>query len=190
MQKKEDQLLEWVRAVQRGLPGADVCCHWSIKQHYKRGPEGTHSILADFLAGLAQTASSQGHDGLPSVMLVNGSGPKRPYTTVTALEMLQAGSQDATESAPLHVCFNPYFPDESDRESERQRLRAKLQAGTLHGVWLQMGSDSDLLRQGIDHVHKLCRELEVQPQLYGAHSALLNRHVFCACGVCAHKHAC
>jgi hypothetical protein len=111
VQKKDDPLVEWVQQLQDCLPAAQICCHWSIEQHYKRGPDATHPLLQDHIRAL-QT-SSQRREGLetPSLLLVNGSGPKRPYNTVTALEMLQAGHAahgNAQEPrVQIHVCFNP-----------------------------------------------------------------------------------
>ena len=100
--------MQWVQQVRDSVPHADVCCHWSIKQHYKRGADETHPQLQQHLAALQESAASSSMS--PSVFLCNGSGPKRPYNTVTALEMLSA-DQSKGHTVPVHVAFNPYLPE-------------------------------------------------------------------------------
>lgn len=41
---------------------------------------------------------------------------------------------------PLHVCFNPYFPDKADLLCERRRLEEKLKngSGLVRGIYLQV----------------------------------------------------
>lgn len=112
VQKKDDKLAESMQQLQREAPGLDICCHWAVKQHYRGGPDGTHPQLQQHL----QTCQDMAHGGhaLPSVLLVNGSGPKRPYDTVAALRMLRderARHGSSGDSVQVHVAFNPYFPE-------------------------------------------------------------------------------
>eukprot|EP00820_Chromera_velia_P029467 Cvel_2097.t1-p1 / transcript=Cvel_2097.t1 / gene=Cvel_2097 / organism=Chromera_velia_CCMP2878 / gene_product=hypothetical protein / transcript_product=hypothetical protein / location=Cvel_scaffold81:302-3193(-) / protein_length=366 / sequence_SO=supercontig / SO=protein_coding / is_pseudo=false len=47
------------------------------------------------------------------------------------------------------VAFNPFFPEEMERRAERERLRQKIATGLVSHVWVQLGSDVCLLREGL-----------------------------------------
>ena len=70
---------------------------------------------------------------------------------------------------PLHVCYNPYLPDDKDAEEERHRLRAKLATGIVAGVWLQMGSDLGRLQKGLEFLQQqLSHASASSPTIYGS----------------------
>ena len=78
----------------------------------------------------------------------------------------QAG---ATPLVPLHVCYNPYLPDDKDAEEERRRLKAKLATGLVAGIWLQMGSDLNRLQKGLDFLQQQLQQCAgAKPALYGS----------------------
>lgn len=57
------------------------------------------------------------------------------------------------------VCFNPYLPNEKDRQQEQQRLAAKLETGIVAGIYLQMGSDLSKLESGLQHLQAQLQRL-------------------------------
>ena len=110
MQKKDDRLEDSMQELQRNVPNVDICCHWAVKQHYRGGPDGTHPQFQQHLTA-CQGLQSAGQ-AAPSVLLVNGSGPKRPYDTVKALQMLHddRSKGSSSNSVEVHVAYNSYFP--------------------------------------------------------------------------------
>ena len=122
-----------MRATLEAAPGSHVCPHWSIKQHHARGAQGTHEALAADLrefASLAAEHASARAQGACDVLLIKGSGPKKAYNTVTALQRLaqdrRADSAGAAcmQGCRLHVAFNPYFP--AVREQEPAAVHTQL----------------------------------------------------------------
>ena len=76
---------------------------------------------------------------------------------------------DLTPAVPLHVCYNPYLPDDKDAEEERRRLTAKLATGLVAGVWLQMGSDLGRLQKGLEFLQQqLSQASPSPPSIYGS----------------------
>lgn len=86
-----------------------------------------------------------------------------------ALERTAAGSTPL----PLYAVYNPYLPDEADAAEERRRLKQKLASGCLAGIYLQTGSDLDLLQAGLDFLrsslqtHKVSKPGDCM-QVYGS----------------------
>ena len=84
------------------------------------------------------------------MLLVSGSGPKRPFNTLSALESLAAASPAVARDLPIYAAFNPYLSGDALKD-EHTRLRAKLLTGRICGVYLQMGTDLAALEAGIDY---------------------------------------
>lgn len=104
------------------------------------------------------------------ILLVSGGGKKRKLETVSALGML--ASNVHKPATPISVAFNPYLPDPAQMEQERHRLRQKLLSGLVSSVYLQIGSDTDRLQQGLQYIQELvedvCKDNRAKPGVLGS----------------------
>lgn len=71
-----------------------------------------------------------------------------------ALQMLKEKKDPQTDSVPIAVAFNPYFPDEADFAKEKQRLERKLQTGMVNSIYLQNGNDLQRLKEGLTFIEQ------------------------------------
>ena len=108
VQKSSDDLVGWTTMVANEVPDSEVCVHWSIKQNYNGGSKKAHAALQAFCSQLPSTPQ---HDKRP-VLLVSGGGPKRQYSTVSALSQIRDAPDDAEckRNIEWHVAYNPYIP--------------------------------------------------------------------------------
>jgi hypothetical protein len=139
------------RALQASVP------HYSLKFAYGGSPEIALRQFQEF----CEAASA-----LPTppreVLLVSGSG-KRHLDSVKCLRSLPS-----KPPIGVGVAFNPFLPERADRERERARLRLKLGTGKVSAVWLQLGSDLNLLEDGLRFVRQVLLPSHPELRVYGS----------------------
>ena len=155
--KAETPLLA-LQALQASLPRASLC---NVVPHYSLKFSGAGSAVKTLQA--FEDFCTQAHTlQVRELLLVSGSGTR----AFDSLALLRAMRLPAECAPRIGVAFNPYFPDEASRERERARLREKIQTGRVTSVWLQIGSDINLLREGLHFVLSL--PVERPLRLYGS----------------------
>jgi hypothetical protein len=132
----------------------DLCVHYAIKINYERDPDASYARLERLWLALAALPPPT------SLLLVSGGGARRRLDTVAALKRAARSPAIGQCGLPVHVAFNPYFPGTAEREEERGRLRSKLlESGSLvAGVYLQMGTDTALLRSSLAFLDAVAEE--------------------------------
>lgn len=139
--KPGESLLERAAVLRQELPDIPVCVHYSLKHQRARG---------DPVALFQQFCSEAESLGVQRILLVTGpSGPR--IDAVAILEKLK-GMHPAHGRLRLGVAFNACLPTETERVVERERLVRKLKTGLVEDVWLNCGSDTDLLEEGISFI--------------------------------------
>ncbi len=68
-----------------------------------------------------------------------------------------AACENIRAAPPIYVAFNPYFPSKAAAAEERKRLTRKLDTGLVKGIYLQMGTDMEQLKQGLDFLKDASR---------------------------------
>ena len=159
-----DEMLTWLDICFAEVPHARVCVHYSLRYNKGKGLDAKDATFQRFQAHL-DTLETRGYGHRADVLLVSGSGPKTPLDSVHCLEMLAqersgSKSKQGQRGTSLGVAFNPYYQDSAQCESERARLRRKLATRQVETVFLQFGSDLQLLTSSLEWLRG---ELEVQP---------------------------
>jgi len=156
--KPGEQLLEWAAVLRAELPQVPLCVHYSLK-HQRGGGDPTDSFL-DF-------CSRADALGISRVLLVTGPRGPRPDALDVLERLLAAGRRrgGARPATRLGVAFNACLPTIAARQVERQRLTRKLKTGLVGDVWLNCGSDLQLLEEGIEFVRTAARDLHLTNDL-------------------------
>ena len=162
---KDSPPLATLRALQDVLPPEvlrECVPHYSLKFAYDRSADVTRQSFVTFCAEAAALPTP------PRQLLpVSGSG-QRKFDTVQCLKSLP---QEHSDAIGIGVAFNPYIPDRAQRERERARLRLKVGTGRVSAIWLQLGSDLELLADGLQFLETLAAERHgaaVPLRLYGS----------------------
>ena len=137
-----------------------VVPHYSLKNGYGGSPANCLRLFEEFYSASVQLPCPP-----REILLVSGSG-SRQFDTVKCLQQLSVPSEgDAPE---IGVAFNPFFPDRPSRQRERARLIQKLATGKVSAIWLQIGSDLELLSDGLNFLReqRIARALPLR--VYGS----------------------
>lgn len=134
------------------VPEADICMHYSMKYNSARTLEEAVEKFGSFLTKAESI-------GIRSVLLVSGGGEKKSVNSLTLLQEMQRKGATAGK-VQIGVAYNPFFPNDGDRVRELQRLKDKISTSMVTSIWLQFGSDTVLLSQGLENLKRL--ELDEQ----------------------------
>jgi hypothetical protein len=84
------------------------------------------------------------------VLLVSGSIKTNEWNAAVALQKL---TKDSAESKhKVAVAYNPFFPDQKDRDQERRTLETKFQTGKVSKVYLQFGTNLEVLEEALKYL--------------------------------------
>lgn len=146
-----------VRIVQEEIGAeAEVCTHLSLKFNYAQNFDRSLQRVDGLLSGLCDL-------GQPRVLLVSGGGPKKKFNTCSVLEALAARAGALPNGLVLSAAFNPYLPA-SEMDTERTRMRDKLATGLVQEVYLQIGTDLQRLREGLEFLRSLESDMGRAPK--------------------------
>ena len=152
---KKDAMEDWCAVIAEQSPDSSVSSHWSVKYNKvadrNGGDDATYERFSSFVNSIAGD----------EVLLISGSGEKKSMDSVAALKRLK---QDRSvqpppdDAAKICVAYNPFFPNEYDRDVENDRLLKKLESGQVNKVYFQFGTDMSLLQGGLDFICKTKEE--------------------------------
>ena len=139
---KKDFLLESIKISKEEFPNIDLIPHFSILHEFKRNSVNTQESLVNFI----QTVK---YFGCKQILLVSGSQRRSTLDSLKALSMLKDNPIDFNHDVSIGIAFNPYLPG-SLFDVEILRLENKLKSGLVSSIWIQFGSDYDLLKRRIE----------------------------------------
>lgn len=144
---KTDDLISVASSVKSHFPDSDICLHYATRYHNRRHMQDTFEDFESFLSAARVL-------GISKVLLVSGGGEKKSVNSLSCLEYLQS-KQYILSGIEIGVAFNPFFSNEADICQEKLRLNAKLNTGLVSHVWLQFGTDTNLLNESLKYLNKL-----------------------------------
>ena len=139
---KKDFLLESIRIIRVEFPNIDIIPHFSIQHEFKKNRINTQDSFLKFLQYVKYL-------GCKEVLLVSGSQKRSTFDSVSALYMLKENPLFFNQDISIGVAFNPYLPDFLFDE-EILRLENKLQSGLVSSIWIQFGTDYNLLKSRLE----------------------------------------
>tara|TARA_Y100001968_G_scaffold326442_1_gene369508 strand:- start:833 stop:1681 length:849 start_codon:yes stop_codon:yes gene_type:complete len=138
---KKDFLLQSIKIAKDEFPSIDLVPHFSILHEFRKNRQNTQDSFIKFLRIVK-------HLGCKQVLLVSGSQKRTTLDSVSALSFLEANPVSHGNDLSIGVAFNPYMPAVLFDE-EIYRLEKKLESGLVGSIWLQFGTDNNLLQSRI-----------------------------------------
>jgi hypothetical protein len=122
--------------------------NYALKNHTSKVPE---KILANMDGYILQAAKSQ----VDEILIISGH-PRPKFDSLKALQRLAKQINTDPDFADLKnlkfgVSFNPYLPTPS-LEEEKERLYQKLTTGLVSSIYLQIGTDTTKLQDGLKFI--------------------------------------
>tara|TARA_B100001250_G_C19786370_1_gene784361 strand:- start:262 stop:1101 length:840 start_codon:yes stop_codon:yes gene_type:complete len=144
---KKNFLLNSIKISREEFPTIDLIPHFSILHEFKRNRFNTQTSFKEFLQVVKYL-------GCNEVLIVSGSQKRSTLDSVSILHTFKDNTLFSNCHFSLGVAFNPYLPEDSFQE-EIRRLEEKLKSNLVTSIWLQFGSDVQLLTSRIEILKKI-----------------------------------
>jgi len=139
---KKEFLLNSIKLSREEFPNIDIIPHFSILYEFRRNRVNTQNYLIKFLNVVKSLGCHQ-------VLLVSGSQKRATLDSLSALNFFKDNPLFLSDNFSLGVAFNPYLPG-CKFEEEIERLTKKLQSGIVKSIWIQFGTDIQLLESRLE----------------------------------------
>lgn len=145
-----------VLELKKRCPNLQINSTYSIKYNYSGSSLQAKTNFEQFYQQSLQAGTDQ-------ILVVSGSIKKQTET----LAMLEFIKQKNLVGIDFWVAYNPFLITKSslDQEIEDQRLAQKLSYGFVKGVYLQIGTNLEMLETGIKKVLEIGAGKENLPQI-------------------------
>ena len=143
---KKEFLLEVVKFIGIKYKNLDVIYHYSLYHQFHSNKNLSYQKFLNFVE------VNKIYNNNNEILLVSGSKKRNQFEVLNILEKLKF---DLSKNVKFGVAFNPYFVDERNYEIERNRLIDKLNYYFVQSIWLQFGSEINLLAREIDFLNKI-----------------------------------
>tara|TARA_Y100001968_G_scaffold109500_1_gene99052 strand:- start:5275 stop:6120 length:846 start_codon:yes stop_codon:yes gene_type:complete len=144
---KKEFLLNAIKIAREEFPDIDIIPHFSILHEFKRNRNNTQNSFVNFLHHIKLF-------GCKEVLLVSGSQRRSTLDSVSSLTLLKNTPFIYSNDISIGVAFNPYLP-RLLFDKEILRLEKKLQSGLVSSIWIQFGTDYQLLETRIEILKRL-----------------------------------
>ena len=134
---KKEFLLNSIKLSREEFPTIDIIPHFSILYEFRRNKFNTQNYFIKFINVVKSL-------GCQEVLLVSGSQKRATLDSVSTLLFLKDNPLFLNDNFSLGVAFNPYLSGHMFDE-EIERLANKLKSGLVSSVWIQFGTDIQLL---------------------------------------------
>tara|TARA_B100000579_G_C22615793_1_gene749484 strand:- start:22 stop:858 length:837 start_codon:yes stop_codon:yes gene_type:complete len=144
---KKEFLLNSIKISREEYPNIDLVPHFSILHEFKRNRLNTLNSFVQFLENVKGF-------GCKEVLLVSGSQKRSTLDSVSTLRHLKNNILFSKNDFSIGVAFNPYLPSFLFKE-EIVKLEEKLHSGLVRSIWIQFGTDYELLESRIEILKKI-----------------------------------
>ena len=139
---KKEFLLNSIKISREEYPNIDLVPHFSILHEFKRNRINTLNSFFEFLKYVKGL-------GCREVLLVSGSQKRSTLDSASTLKHLENNILFCQNDFSIGVAFNPYLPNILF-EQEIVKLEKKLQSGIVSSIWIQFGTNCELLESRIE----------------------------------------
>ena len=144
---KKEFLLNSIEISKQEFPGIDIIPHFSIVHEFRRNRYNTLNSLIGFIKSVREL-------GCNEILLVSGSQKRATLDSLGALNFLKDDTFFSKTDFSIGVVFNPYLP-RLLFEKETIKLEEKLNSGIVKSIWIQFGTDYNLLENRINILKKI-----------------------------------
>tara|TARA_Y100001978_G_scaffold201823_1_gene221099 strand:+ start:2441 stop:3238 length:798 start_codon:yes stop_codon:yes gene_type:complete len=140
---KKDFLLEVVEFIGKNYCELDIIYHYSLFHQYSKNKEVSYKDLVNFTKKCSKYENEE-------ILLISGSKKKKNFEVVNVLHQIKNNN-----ILKIGIAYNPYFPTGFDIEKERNNFIKKMESGVVNSIWLQFGSNINLLENEINFLNEV-----------------------------------
>ncbi len=122
----------------------NVTFHYSLYHQYSKNKENSYQ---EFLNFLKKCHSHKNYE----ILLVSGSNKKKEFDVINVLSNVK---REKNLKVKFGIAYNPYLKKYYNLTDERDRYEKKISSGLINSVWLQFGTDINLLEREVNYLKK------------------------------------
>ena len=151
---KKDFFQEAFDYINKKYKKLDVFYHYSLYHQYSKNRRISYQKFLDFIDNLNCNQNNNNN-----ILLVSGSNKKKDFDVISVLS-------DLKNEKILHnnfgIAYNPYLEKYYDNHKERDRYKEKHSSGLVNSIWLQFGTDINVLEKEINFIKKVTTERKIK----------------------------
>ena len=136
---KKEFLNETIEYIGENYKNLDVIFHYSLYHQYTKNKENSYLEFLNFIKKCKHYNNNE-------ILLVSGSNKKKNFEV---LDVLRDFKNEEYSNINIGIAYNPYLKDYYNNNEERVRLEKKFSSGLSKSIWLQFGTDINLLEKEI-----------------------------------------
>ena len=135
----------------------DVFYHYSLHHQYFKNRENSYKKFLEFIQKFNSNKNNN------RILLVSGSNKKKNFDVIKVLSDFKNESNYNTN---FGIAYNPYLEKYYRIYDERERFKQKIDSGLINSIWLQFGTDINLLEREINYIKRFNRDKKIN--IYGS----------------------
>lgn len=136
---KREFLIEIIEYIGENYKNLDVIFHYSLYHQYLKNKENSYLEFLNFIRKCKSYNNNE-------ILLVSGSNKKKNFEV---LDVLRNFKKEKNLEINIGVAYNPYLENYYNNSEERVRLEEKFSSRLTNSIWLQFGTDINLLEKEI-----------------------------------------
>ena len=161
--KKEflNQIIEYIGENYKEL---DVIYHYSLYHQYTKNSKTSYLEFQNFIAKFNYYKNKE-------ILLISGSNKRKNFEVLDVIRILKNEKNLKTN---FGIAYNPYLKKYYGLPGEKLRFENKISSGLIKSIWLQFGTDINLLESEIDFLKSSIKNLsEINHQELKFYGSLL-----------------
>ena len=139
---KKEFLNSTVEFIEENYKEFNVVFHYSLYHQYFRNKKNSSKEFLNFINKLKYNGNSK-------ILLVSGSNKRKYFEVVNVLNELK---KEDDFKMKFGTAYNPYLYKYYNLSQERERYEKKVSSGLVNSIWLQFGTDVQLLDSEIKYL--------------------------------------
>ena len=139
---KKEFLYQTLEYIGENYKNLDVIFHYSLYHQYTKNRENSYLEFLNFIKKCKFYKNKE-------ILLVSGSNKKNNFEV---LDVLRDFKNEKCSKINIGIAYNPYLKNYYDNSAERVRLENKFSSGLTKSIWLQFGTDINLLEKEIEFI--------------------------------------
>ncbi len=137
-----------IKYISKNFQEFNVTYHYSLYHQYSKNTNNSYQNFLDFVKN---SHSNRNYE----ILLVSGSNKKKNFDSIDALANLK---KEKNLKVKLGIAYNPYLKKYYKISTERERFERKISSGLINSIWLQFGTDINVLQNEVTYIKYVAKE--------------------------------
>ena len=153
---KKELFNSTINYISKNFQEFNITYHYSLYHQYSQNKEKSYQEFLNFIRNSQSNSSYE-------ILLVSGSNKKKNFESINVLSSIK---EEKNLKVKLGVAYNPYLKKYYRVPTERERFERKISSGLINSIWLQFGTDINILENELNYLKKAA--IDEKLKLYGS----------------------